>query len=274
MINIATKYFLKFNIFITGFICLSSNSFAEQNDSLAYKYFGLAEDYKKNSKTDSAIIYFEKASVEFKTSKKSEGFVNCYNQIGVMLTRQDQYEKAKEYLNKALNVGLSALDSNDLAIGTTYISLGVVYAAEENYDISLIYHNKALAIRLLKLGDYHSDVATSYGNIGNVYLRSKNFDKSIETHLKAMQIREKLFGRSSTEITQSYFHLGTAYKEKGEYKTSLEYFEKALQNKIEQRGSGHKDLVKIYNSISDVYNLMDNKEQGNLYKAKAEAISN
>ena len=51
-------------------------------------------------------------------------------------------------------------------------------------------------------------------------------------------------------------------------------FEKALSNKILQRGEGHKDLVKYYNYISEVYYLMENKGQGDSYKAKAEAISN
>jgi tetratricopeptide (TPR) repeat protein len=125
---------------------------------------------------------------------------------------------------------------------------------------------------LLKLGERHSDVATSYGNIGNVYLNSKNYDKSIEAHLKAMEIREQLFGKSGVEVIQSYTNLGNAYRDKKEYKTSLEYFEKALQSKITQHGPGHKDLVRFYKNISDVYYLMDNKEQGDLYKQKAEEI--
>ena len=239
---------------------------------LADEYNKLAENHKKNSRPDSAIIYYEKASLEFQASNNMEGFVNTYNQICIILTRQDQYEKAKEYLNKALSTGLSTLDSNNLITATTYISLGVVYNEEKNYNQSLTYHNKALSIRLLKLGEYHVDVATSYGNIGNVYLNSKNYDKSIEAHSKAMQIREKLFGKASAEIVESFYGLGNAYKEKKEYSISLEYYEKSLKNKIAQRGEGHKDLVKFYKKMSDVYYLMGNNKQGDFYKIKAEEI--
>lgn len=263
---------MKKNVFLFLLLAIVSIAFAEvQSDSLGAKFIKIAEGYKKNLKTDSAIIYFEKASDEYLSSKNAEGVVNSYTQIGVILTRQDKYENAMSWLNKALGAGTS-LDSNNLFIATTYISMGVVYNAEENYTQSLMYHYKALNIRIQKLGEYDKDVATSYGNIGNVYLNSKNYDKSIEAHLKAMQIREKLFGANSSEVGQSYTGLGNAYREKNDYKNSLMYFEKLLKNKIEEKGPGHKDLIKIYKSISDVYFLMGNKEQGDLFKAKADDI--
>ena len=87
-----------------------------------------------------------------------------------------------------------------------------------------------------------------------------------------MKIREKLFGETGVEVIQSYTGLGNAYREQKEYKTSLEYFEKALKRKIVQRGEGHKDLIKFYKNISEVYYLMNNKKQGDFYKSKSEEI--
>ncbi|MGB4970988.1 MAG: tetratricopeptide repeat protein [Saprospiraceae bacterium] len=237
-----------------------------QNNPIADDYIRIADDFKKNSKPDSAIIYYEKASVEFQALGNIEKFISAYNQIGIILTRQDKYEQAKTYLEKGLSTGLSSLDTNNLVIAMTYISLGVIYNAEENYDLSLICHYKALAIRLLKLGAYDAEVATSYGNIGNVHRNNKEFDKSIEAHLKAMKIREKIFGLTSAEIIESYVGLGNTYREKTDYSTSLVYFESALKNKITQRREGHKDLVKFYKYISDVYYLMGNKLKGDEYK--------
>lgn len=270
--NSTLIFLLKISLHIayTLFLLGSINNVNGQSSSLADEYILQADDFKKNLKPDSAIIYYEKASVEFQKLGNIEKFINAYNQIGIILTRQDKYEKAKTYLEKALSTGLSSLDTNNLVIATTYISLGVVYNAEENYNQSLIYHNKALSIRLLKLGEYDAQVATSYGNIGNVYRNSGDFDKSIDAHLKAMKIREKLFGEASAEIIDSYVGLGNVYREKKDYTTSLKYFEKALKNKIVQRGEGHKDLAKFYKYISDVYYLMENKEQGDFYKTKSE----
>ena len=148
-----------------------------QNSALSDEYIRLAEDSKKNMKQDDAINNYEKASVEFQKLGNIEQFINAYNQIGIILTRQDKYEKAKTYLDKALSTGLSSLDPNDPVIATTYLSLGVVYSAEDQFEKSLDFHNKALKIRLLKFGKYNADVATSYGNIGNVYFRKKDYDR-------------------------------------------------------------------------------------------------
>jgi tetratricopeptide (TPR) repeat protein len=90
--------------------------------------------------------------------------------------------------------------------------------------------------------------------------------------MKAMKIREIVFGLTSAEIIESYVGLGNTYREKKEYNTSLEYFERALKNKIIQRGEGHKDLVKFYKYIGDVYYLMENKLKGDEYKVIWEEI--
>lgn len=243
-----------------------------QSGPSADEYVRLADDFNKKLDRDSAIINYEKASVEFQKLGNTEQFINSYNQIGIILTRQDKYERAKSFLDKALSTGLSSLGPNNLTVATTYLSLGVVYAAEDQFDQSLVVHDKALKIRLLKLGKNSAEVATSYGNIGNVQLRKKDYDKAIEAHMTAMQIREKVFGKDSVQIVDSYRGLGNAYREKKSYKKSLNYFEKALANKIRQLGQGHKDLVRYYKDISAVHLLTGNKLKAEEYRIKGEEI--
>ena len=266
--NTTPKYIL-----LIGLLFFSSiHQLISQNNGRADSYFLKATDFKKNSMPDSACIYYEKAADEYEKLKKVEQFIDAYNQIGVILTRQDQYEKAKTYLDKALKVGLSSLDSNNLYVASTHINLGVIYNADEKYDQALWHHYKALNIRLAQLDEFHPDVATSYGNLGNVHRNNQELDKSIEAHTKAMKIREKVFGPKSAEIIESYAGMGNAFKQKKEYSTALTYFEKALQNKIIQRGEGHKDLIKFYKYISETYYLADNKMKGDEYKKAWEAI--
>jgi tetratricopeptide (TPR) repeat protein len=256
-------------LFLTLLIFFHPIAVEAQNSVRGFLYFSIAEEFKKDNKTDSAIIYYQKAGAIFKTDQQIEDFVNANNQAGVLLTRQDQYDKAKTFLNEALSAGQKFLSPDNLALSNTYLALGVVDAAEENFTRSLDYHYKALAIRLSKLGEYHSDVANSYGNIGNVYFRKKEFSKAIEAHHKALAIREKLFGPLGVELVQTYNNLGNAYRDNKEYETALTYFEKALNNKIRQGGASQKDLAKIYKSMSEVYYLMNNRLQGDVYKSKA-----
>jgi tetratricopeptide (TPR) repeat protein len=255
------------------FMLIFINTAYAQNSERADEYLRIADNFKKEMKPDSAILFYEKAAGEFRTIGNTEKFVHAYTQTGVILTRQDNYEKAQTYLDQALATGLASLDTTtSLFLATTYLALGVNYSAQENYPQSLHYHNKALAIRLLKLGEYHADVATSYGNIGNVYFNNKEYEKAIAAHEKAMNIREKLFGSTGVEVIQSYTNLGNAYKALKDYKTSLTYYEKALQNKIIQVGPGHKDLVRFYKNVSDTYYRMGNTVQGDFYKIKSEEV--
>jgi hypothetical protein len=52
----------------------------------------------------------------------------------------------------------------------------------------------------------------------------------------------------------------------------LTSYEKALAIKIAQLGQGHKDLIRYYKSISEVYGLMGNKARSDEYRRKAEEI--
>jgi len=243
-----------------------------QDNSLAEAHLKTADAFEAKSDASNAIVYYEKAALEFQKNGNTERAIDLYNQIGTMLNRQDKYDQAKSFLEKALAIGRAAKDPESLAIATTYITLGVTYGAEDQFDQSLIFHHKALSIRLRKLGENSAEVATSYGNIGNIYFRKKDYAKAIAAHRRAERIRAKVFGKKSVEIAESYRGLGNAYREKKDYRTSLSYFEKALTIKIVQLGPEHKDLVRYYKSMGEVYQLMGNRLKSEEYRIKGEEI--
>jgi tetratricopeptide (TPR) repeat protein len=263
----------KSGLIIACAVLLSVSTFSIHGQGpSADEYVRLAEESNKNLNRDAAVEFYEKAAAEFQKLGNAEKLVNAYNQIGIILTRQDRYEKARSFLDKALAAGSLSLPADDPLIATTYLSLGVVDSAENKFDQALVNHDKALKIRIKKFGENSADVATSYGNIGNVHFRRKDYDKAIEIHSKAMQIREKVFGKDSPQIVESYRGLGNAYREKKDYAKSLDYFERALANKIKQLGDAHKDLVRYYNDIRQVLELTDNKPKADEFKNKAERI--
>lgn len=58
------------------------------------RYIHLADGFKQNAQPDSALLYYDKASLEFQKLGDFEKLANAYNQMGVILTRQDKYESA------------------------------------------------------------------------------------------------------------------------------------------------------------------------------------
>ncbi|HRH44678.1 MAG TPA: tetratricopeptide repeat protein [Pyrinomonadaceae bacterium] len=83
---------------------------------------------------NSAIVYYEKAAIEYQKDGKIEKAINSFNQIDAILNRQDKFDKAKAFLEKALELGHSANDSGSLAIATTFITLGVTYSGENQLE--------------------------------------------------------------------------------------------------------------------------------------------
>src|SRR5689334_20243454 len=110
--SIIKKYILT----VLSLLPFIATSQVQEFESPGFAYFKLAQDYRTNSKTDSALFYYEKAAIQFKREKRTENLVNTYNQIGTIYTRQDQYEKALPFLKEALSIGLASLEDNHLTV--------------------------------------------------------------------------------------------------------------------------------------------------------------
>ena len=76
-----------------------------------------------------------------------------------------EYEKAKEYLEKALAIKIQIGDKNGEA--SSYGNLGTVFQSLGEYEKAKEYLEKALAITI-QIGDKNGE-ASSYGNLGTVF---------------------------------------------------------------------------------------------------------
>jgi tetratricopeptide (TPR) repeat protein len=242
------------------------------SQSEAKNYLLKADNFRKNQQSDSAIFYYRKSGNTYLKSDSIPACIDAWNQAGVILTRMDRYTEAREILDSALTLGVILKGEESLVLASTYICLGVIYNAEENYDQSLQNHLAALSIRLTYHGDYHADVATSYGNLGNVFLNMKFYHSALFYHSKAREVRDSLFGSESAEIAQSYLGLGNTYREMGQYDSAILNFEKVLMIRMKIKGNNHKDLIPVYEKLSQVYLLDKDTEKAKYYQNLADTI--
>lgn len=252
------------------FIVMVSYTATCQNTAQVYQL--KADNFRKNQQTDSAVFYYRKSGYGYLKSDSIPACIDAWNQAGVILTRVDRYAEAREILDSALTMGMTLKGEESLALASTYICLGVIYNAEGNYDQSLQNHLAALSIRLTYHGDYHADVATSYGNLGNVFFNMKFYHSALFYHSKAREVRDSLFGSESAEIAQSFLGLGNAYREMGQYNSAILNFEKVLMIRMKIKGNNHKDLIPVYEKLSQVYILANDTEQAKYYQNLADDI--
>jgi tetratricopeptide (TPR) repeat protein len=90
-------------IFIVLFSAMLAGNLANGQDRmLADNFLKLAEEYKSKSNPDSAIYYYEKAAIENEKIGNIEEEIDAFNQIGVLLTRQGNYDEARSMAEQGI----------------------------------------------------------------------------------------------------------------------------------------------------------------------------
>jgi tetratricopeptide (TPR) repeat protein len=89
---------------------------SQPDTALAGEYFAKAKKLARQAHYDSSNIYYDRAGKIYeKTAPEKndpglwEKYIRCYNGLGVNSRRQGHYDRALNYLNKALTVGLDKL---------------------------------------------------------------------------------------------------------------------------------------------------------------------
>ena len=80
--------------------CITASLFA-QNNALPDQYLKIAEEFRKNTQNDSAMVYYLRAAVEYHKAVNADGEANAYTQAANILIRQNSYGTAKLYLENA-----------------------------------------------------------------------------------------------------------------------------------------------------------------------------
>lgn len=158
-------------------------------------------------------------------------------EIGNSYFDQENYPKAIEYYQKAINI-----DPNQ---STPYNNIGAAYSRMDNYDKAFEYYKKALAI------DPNDPVRQN--NMGDIYYNRGDYDNAIEHYKKAVTVDNKYIN--------GYKNLGHSYLQKDDYDQAIYYFERALD--IDPNED------QAYNGIGNVYYRQGNYEKSIEYYEKA-----
>jgi len=220
---------------------------------LANKHFETAKEYYKNKSYDTAIVYFEKASILYEKNEQWRNYLLSETKHGECYQRQWQLDNAIVTIKPAIEKALLHINENDTIVADAYNTLGFQYVYQAKFDSTLLYWKKALQIRKKIFGEKHIETAKIYNSIGIVYNNKKEFDLALEYHFKSLQIRKELLGEKHPGVAMSYYNIGIIYADKSEYDLALEYYLKDLQIIKEFFGEKHSYVAQSYNSIGNVY---------------------
>ena len=154
---------------------------------------------------------YESAINIMKTMGNTHGQALCYAKLGVMFQSQSQYNKAREYREKALAIRIEIGSRNGEA--SSYGNLGTLSHSLDRCDKAREYQEKALAIAI-ETGDRNREAtkieiddrdgeATSYGNLENLLQLLGQYEKAREYQEKALAIRIEIGSRNGEIEKQS-----------------------------------------------------------------------
>lgn len=172
------------------------------------------------SNSQQAIDYYKQA---FDISSKTEDKNNSLflsKTIASLYFNQANFNQAKEYYNKSVQLGLSGsgLAEVQIQLGNISLAQGVLTAAAEQYFNALKYYEKSK--------DENAKL-NAYSLLATVFERQNNFSKAIEYNIKALSIYEQ--NKNKFRLLSSYDNIGNIYLRQKNYSKAELFFRKSLQ---------------------------------------------
>jgi signal transduction histidine kinase len=201
----------------------SQQLYAETGDTIlqarALMNIGIVHDNLGNKPM--SLSYYNKALNYFKLINDEGGMADCELNIAIILTQQNEYEKACENLISA--AGIYEKTGNKSNLAAAYINLGLTYKKLGNYPLAIDYLSRANEIWEQSGDDYH--ICYYHLNMGEIMLELKKPDQARNHLVKA----EKLAIKSESKRLEalSYEFLSDYNSSVKNYKSAYTYLVKS-----------------------------------------------
>ncbi|MBW8051896.1 MAG: tetratricopeptide repeat protein [Cytophagales bacterium] len=221
---------------------------------------------------DSAIFYYEKASVVYEKLNDWKSFVQCYLYLGDFYRIKWENKTAMNYLNNALETVKNKLGNDYELIAHIYNAIGSVYSNINNYNKALEFFKRSLSINIKYLGEQNMYTAANYNNIGTIYFYQGDYGRALDFFEKALRIRIKEVGQWHGSVGASYNNIAEVYSKTGDLKKALEYNEKALSIRLKVLGKNNMYVAYSYFNLGIVYLNMGEYDKALEFHNKSLAI--
>ncbi|CAF1026308.1 unnamed protein product [Adineta steineri] len=269
----------------------------------AYCYHGLAKVNEKQGNSNLSIEHLNKAlNYLSKNSSNDHPLISqCYNDLGLAYSNQNNYETAFKFFDKALQIknnissvtysnlshvhfqmkhyqlaleylekSLQHQSNTDLVSMTkTYIDMGKIYTAMNKKEEASKIFDKALKTQIKELSPDHPDLSYTYAEIGLMYSELGDQQKALEFIEKAYKVQCETLPNNHPDLGQSYKNFGNIYMKLGDLDKALSYYEKLLENQLKTLSSNHPSVIETYYIIGTVYWKKKDYNQASIYFNKA-----
>ncbi|MET2984727.1 tetratricopeptide repeat-containing sensor histidine kinase [Aureibaculum conchae] len=217
--------------------------------TLGLNYINLANSFQFQKRFDEAITNYLKASEIFEEQKNKIRLAQIYGNIGVLNAKNKNFDKAVNYLNKAIKNA----DQNEILKIQYQINLSSLYIDQNKYleGLELAY----LAEELAKKNNFNRGLASIYTNLCKIYSNSdslKNTKKAIDYGLLALKIKKEV--GNIPVYGETLNNIGQAYLKEGDYSKASIYLKEAIQNSTGDLKTA------VLNNLKNIYAKLGNNQ--------------
>lgn len=146
--------------------------------------------FQKNNTRQSNTLYFKALNIlkeiEGSTQIQKE-FIQIYQNIALNYKKQLHYDKALEWLTRAIDRQQKFNIKDDVLQSDIYRHLGEVRLLQGRYKKALDYSNRGLDLRKEVYGNQHQAVAMSYKIIADIYAQQHQAQAALNNYQNAIQ---------------------------------------------------------------------------------------
>ncbi len=192
-------------------------------------------------------------------------FAELLDRLGFLDKIYGFYTESKTLRERALEIAIALLDSNQEMIARFQSNLALVLQALGDYEGAKELLEKALKSDEQNFGEENPRTAISYSNLALVLHDLGDYEEAKGLLEKAIKSLEQNFGKDHPSTAISYSNLATVLQDLGDYKEAKNLLEKAIKSDEQNLGKDHPSTVRNYSNLATVLqNLRDYEGAKNL----------
>ena len=203
----------------------------------------LGTNYCEKGEFGQSRLVLEKAllSAIDQFGEEHQSVADIYNNIGLLLRKQEDFAQAIGYYNRALKCYEAIFENpeSESEYGGTLTNLGRAYLGVQEIEKSLNCYSKALRILEDSLGESHPNVSHLLNLYSEVLYKSKQLQKAEILLKRCIAIRVRNFGKDSVSVALARHDLALNQMGRNDLRAAEENFSYSIPRIRQRLGQGH-----------------------------------
>jgi CHAT domain-containing protein/Tfp pilus assembly protein PilF len=171
------------------------------------------------------------------------------DQLGNLLVRTGDTERAGPYLQRALAIQEASLGKNHPSVAQTLTHLAILHDARGNAEQAEPLFARALSILEATRDASSIEVARALDNLAVFYIDQRRYALAEPLQQRALPILEAALGPNHPDMARALVNLALVYSSQGFHSRAGPLYERALQIQETAYGKNHPEVARMLNKL-------------------------